>query len=51
MEEFQIVSNTYRKHNATSTLLQISTIFNGYGPIGAHFGNYDKQDVINMPSP
>jgi hypothetical protein len=33
----QIVSNTYRKHNPTSAL-QISTIFNCYGPIlGGHF--------------
>jgi hypothetical protein len=37
-EAFQIVSNAYRKHNPTSTL-QISTIFNSYGPsIGGHFG-------------
>jgi hypothetical protein len=37
VEECQIVSNTCRKHNPTSTL-QISTIFNCYGPIGDHFG-------------
>jgi hypothetical protein len=33
----QIVSNTSRKYNPTSTL-QISIIFNSYGPIGGHLG-------------
>jgi hypothetical protein len=36
-EEFQIVSNTYRQYNPTTTL-QISAICNCYGPIGGHFG-------------
>ena len=35
-EEFQIVSNTHRKHNPTSTL-QISTSFNCHGPAGGFF--------------
>jgi hypothetical protein len=37
VNEFHIVSNTYRKHNPTSSL-QISAIFNPYGPIGVHCG-------------
>jgi hypothetical protein len=37
-EEFQFFSNTFRKHNPTSTL-QISTIFNCHGPsTGGCFG-------------
>jgi hypothetical protein len=36
-EALHIVFNTYRNHNPTSAL-QISTVFNGYGPIGGHFG-------------
>jgi hypothetical protein len=32
-EEFQIVSNTYRKHIPTNAL-QIFTLFNCYGPQG-----------------
>jgi hypothetical protein len=36
-EAFQIVSNAYRKHNPTSAL-QISTIFDHYGPAGGCFG-------------
>jgi hypothetical protein len=35
--EFQIVSNTHRKHNPTSAL-QISAIFNCHGPVGGCFG-------------
>jgi hypothetical protein len=37
VESFQIVSKTYRKHN-TTIALQISAIFNHYGPIGGHSG-------------
>jgi hypothetical protein len=35
-KEFQIVSNTHRKHNPTSAL-QISAIVNGHGPTGGCF--------------
>jgi hypothetical protein len=38
IKEFQIIPNTYRKHNPTSEL-HISPILNCYaGPIGGSFG-------------
>jgi hypothetical protein len=40
-----MVSNTYRKHNPTSAIQMsafFKAIFNGYGPIGGHFGSLPK---------
>jgi hypothetical protein len=54
VEEFQIVSNTYIKHNPTSAL-QISTIFKRYGSIGGHFGGVvdiaTKMALVNGRKP
>jgi hypothetical protein len=53
-EPFQIVSNIYRQHNPTNAL-QISAIFNCYGPIGGHFGGLidiaTKMALVNGRKP